>query len=159
MSSYGIYSVSAKFEWHKSIGNTYVAPQVWGIQAQLPATTVETSVKMREYTTNSTARGIKFRKFAVNSLGDARWEKGSLMRSRNSGDNIIMFDSDRWMRNDMDSRDAEDFPGRKYWVEWYFRWDEEVITLTSKHKGCQEQGIFKWRGWQCKRRKKYIGIQ
>ena len=67
---------------------------------------------MREYTTNSTARGIRFRKFAVNALGDARWENGSLMRSRNSGDNIIMFDSDRWMRNDMDSRDAEDFPGR-----------------------------------------------
>ena len=36
------------------------------------------------------------------------------MRRRNNGDNMAMFDSDRWMRNDMASRDAEDFPGRKY---------------------------------------------
>jgi len=69
---------------------------------------------MREYTTNSTARGIKFRRFAASALGDARWENGSLMRRRNSGDNIIMFDNDRWMRNDMASRDAEAFPGRRY---------------------------------------------
>ena len=68
---------------------------------------------MREYTTNSRARGIKFRKFAFNALGDARCENGSLMRRRNSGDIIKMFDSDRWMRSDMASRDAEDFPGRK----------------------------------------------
>ena len=68
---------------------------------------------MREYTTNSTARGIKFRKFAVNALGDARWDKGSLMRRRKSGDNIIMFDNDRWIRNDMVSRDAEAFPEMK----------------------------------------------
>ena len=72
---------------------------------------------MREYTTNSTARGIKFRKFAENALGDARWDNGSLMRRRNSGDNIKMFDSDRWMRNDMASRDAEDFPERKFFFE------------------------------------------
>jgi hypothetical protein len=67
---------------------------------------------MREYPINSTARGIKFLRFADNARGDARWEKGSLMRRRNSGNIITMFDSDRWMRNDMASRDAEGFPGR-----------------------------------------------
>lgn len=71
---------------------------------------METSVRMRKYAINSVERGIKFRNLADIDRGDARWENGSLMRRRKRGNIITMFDNDKWMRNDMASRDAEDFP-------------------------------------------------
>jgi len=91
-------------------GRVSVAPQVCGTQDQLPATNVDKPVKIPVYTENSPMRGIIFRKLFGMGLGDARWECGSLMRSRRIGSSITIEDKDRCNKKDKAKSEDEALP-------------------------------------------------
>lgn len=51
---------------------TYVAPHVWGIHDQLPATRLDTKVNRTVYSMNSPSGDTRFRSLADVGLGEAR---------------------------------------------------------------------------------------
>ena len=58
----------------------------------------------------SPRRGIVFRRLTEIGLGDARCDRGLVMRSSRSGVKITIDESDNWMRKAKARRAADMFP-------------------------------------------------
>ena len=77
---------------------SYPKPQVFGIHAQPPETSVEASISPAEYARNSKNIGMVLRKLDEIGAGEARRETGSPTSSISNGTTSNRDESDSWIR-------------------------------------------------------------
>jgi hypothetical protein len=91
-------------------GRVSDAPQDLETQVQFPATSVEISVKMVEYTATSTTNGKVLRRFAEKGFGDANFDTGEVIRRRRIGKSNRIDEGESWRSKENARRAGEAWP-------------------------------------------------